>query len=114
MEDLPLAERPRQLVLGIAGQRQFIPPVKDEDCMGSGGCVWTIVDAATKHGLMEDEQGTLHKTEKITNGYYDLLIEDKSGLYFYEYRSGKYVNARCYGRSNGFGSPARPTPCQGE
>jgi len=104
----------RELVLGVAGQRQFVPPVKDEDCMGSGGCVWTLVDAATKHNLLADEQGALHKTEKITNGYYDLLVEDKWGLYLYEYRDGQYVIARCYERSNGLGSSARLTPCQGE
>ncbi|MGA3263233.1 MAG: hypothetical protein ABSC47_04220 [Terracidiphilus sp.] len=104
----------RELILGIDGQKQIIPSVKDEDCMGSGGCVWDLLDATTKRGLIEGEQGALHKTDKIANGYYDLLIEGKLGLYLYEYRGGKYINSICYERSNGLGSPARQTPCQGE
>jgi hypothetical protein len=102
----------QELVLGEAGQRQFIPPVKDEDCMGSGGCVWTIVDDSTKQVLIGDEQGALHRTEKSTNGYYDLLVEDTQGLYLYEFHGGKYVLTTCYERSNGLGSSARPSPCQ--
>jgi hypothetical protein len=55
--------------------------------------------------------GCFTKRKKSTDGYYDLLVEDKWELYLYEYHGGKYENRICYGRSNGLGSPARPTPC---
>ena len=103
-----------ELILGTDGQKQFIPSVRDEDCMGSGGCIWKIEDAITKRDLLEDSQGELHKTQKLTNGYYDLVVEGKLGLYLYEYRGGKYIHAECYERSNGLGSPARLTQCQRE
>jgi hypothetical protein len=108
------ADRERELILGVDGQRQLIPAVSEDDCTGSGGCVWNIVDATTRRGLIEDEQGALHKTSNITNGYYDLLVEGTQGLWIYQYRERKYVIARCYERSNGLGSPARPVPCQGD
>jgi len=107
-------EPTRELTLGVNGQRQFIPPVKAEDCMGSGGCVWDLRDAATMESLIEGEQGALHKTEKITDGYHDLLVEGKLGLYVYEYQSGKYKEAFCYKRSEGPGGQATPTPCLAE
>jgi TonB family protein len=105
------ADGTKELILGVAGQKQFIPAVNDDDCMGSGGCVWKIKDAATQRELLADSQGALHKTQKLTNGYYDLLVEDKWGLYLYEYQGEKYKNTLCYGRSNGLGSPARLTSC---
>ena len=108
------ADRERELILGVDGQRQLIPAVSEDDCTGSGGCIWNIVDATTRRGLIEDQQGALHKTSKITNGYYDLLVEGTQGLWIYHYREGKYVIARCYERSNGLESPARPSTCQGE
>ncbi|HEY5056038.1 MAG TPA: hypothetical protein VII58_07745 [Acidobacteriaceae bacterium] len=108
------SENARELHLGVAGQRQFIPAVTSDDCMGSGGCVWTLVDGDTGHPLIESEQGVLHKTAKITNGYYDLLIEDKWELYIYEHRDQRYINTKCYERSNGLGSAARLASCQGD
>lgn len=101
----------KALVLGVAGQKQFIPAVNDDDCIGSGGCVWKIKDAATQRELLTDSQGALHKTQKLTNGYYDLLVEDKWGLYLYQFQGERYKNTLCYGRSNGLGSPAKLTSC---
>ena len=75
------ADGAKELILGVEGQKQFIPAVNDDDCMGSGGCVWKIEDAAAQRELLTDSQGMLHKTQKPTNGYYDLLVEDKWGLY---------------------------------
>jgi hypothetical protein len=101
----------KELILEVEGQKQFIPAVNDDDCIGSGGCVWKIKDAATQRELLTDSQGALHKTQKLTNGYYDLLVEDKWGLYLYEFQGETYKNILCYGRSNGLGSPARLTSC---
>lgn len=101
----------RKLSLGASGQQGFIPAVKDEDCMGSGGCSWKIDEAVTGKEILEDSQGVLHKTERLTNGYYDLLVEGKWGLYVYEFHNGQYVNTICYGRSNGLGSSAITEPC---
>jgi hypothetical protein len=108
-------EAAKELTLGINGEKQIIPSVKDEDCMGSGGCVWDLIDAATKRGLIEGEQGALHRTDRITNGYFNLLIEGKLGLYLYEYSGGKYIETVCYERSDGqLGSPAKLTLCSAE
>ena len=101
----------RKLSLGASGQQGFIPAVKDEDCMGSGGCSWKIDEGVTGKEILEDSQGVLHKTGRLTNGYYDLLVEGKLGLYVYEFHDGRYVNAICYGRSNGLGSSAITEPC---
>jgi osmotically-inducible protein OsmY len=108
------ADGAQELTLGVAGQEQVIPAVNDNDCKGSGGCVWEIKDAANKRELLGDSQGVLHKTQKITNGYYDLLVEDKWELILYEYHGGKYKSTVCYGRSNNLGSSAILTQCQGE
>jgi hypothetical protein len=103
----------KKLVLGTSGQTQSIATDAETASTGSGGPFWYIRDSLTQAELLEAQEG-LHKTDKIANGYYDLLLEGKWGLYLYEYRQGKYVVASCYERSNGLGSPARPAPCQGE
>lgn len=104
----------RKLSLGASGQQGFIPAVKDEDCMGSGGCSWEVEDVATGKKILEDSQGVLHKTGRLTNGYYDLLVEGKWELYVYEFHDGRYVNTICFGRSNGLGSSAIATPCSSD
>jgi hypothetical protein len=101
----------KELVLGASGQTQSISTDAETASTGSGGAFWYIKDSLTQAELLEAQEG-IHKTEKITNGYYDLLLEGKWGLYLYEYRQGKYVVANCYERSDGLGSPARPGPCQ--
>ena len=47
-----------ELILGIAGQKQFVPSVNDDDCSGSGGCVWTIRDFATQRKLLPEPAGS--------------------------------------------------------
>ena len=72
---------------------------------------WEIKDATTQRELLPESLGALRETQKLTNGYYDLLVEDKWDLYLYEFHGGKYENTTCYGRANGLGSRAILTSC---
>jgi len=95
-----------ELILGVNGEKQFIStPYSGEDDCGSEGCNWVIKDAKTGHKLIE-EIGVVHKTQKIVNGYYDLLEEGKWNLYLDEYNNGKYIKTVCYDRDS-FGGPAK-------
>ena len=56
--------------------------------MGSGGCSWKSTKGVTGKEILEDSQGVFHKTGRLTNGYYDLLVEGKLGLYVYVFTMG--------------------------
>jgi hypothetical protein len=107
----------RELVLGSAGQEQFIPALSDEDCTGSGGCNWKILDADTQKEILPDGlgQGELFKTQKITNGYYDIVVVGGTAvvedLDVYEFSNGMYKNTACYERNINPEGPAVSRPC---
>jgi hypothetical protein len=101
-----------KLMLGTSGQRQIVSVATDPSYCGSGGCSWDLIEENTKLNLIEGEQGALHKTESITDGYYDLLVEGKYTLSLYKFNGVIYQQAQCYSRSDGqLGSPAKLTPC---
>jgi hypothetical protein len=106
----------REIVLGSAGQKQIIPAIKlDQDC-GASSCSWSLLDADTQQMILpSSESGGLYKTEKITNGYSDIVIDGGTAsyrnLYVYEYSNGKYNNSACYERSANPNGPWTLTPC---
>ncbi len=87
---------PREIVLGSTGQTLLIPAISAEDCEGSGGCNWKLVDGATQTEVLPDSLGSLYRTAKITNGYYDIVVDAKWSVYVYEFRASKYVSTFCY------------------
>jgi hypothetical protein len=107
----PEQGRRSELTLDTSGQKQFISTGMESagEC-GSGGCAWDIHDANTQSELLNG-LGSIHKTQAITGGYFDLLEEGKDLLILYEFNGEKYLPAECYTRSNGPGSSAIPTPC---
>lgn len=101
-----------EVTLGTAGQKQIVSVATDPDFCGSGGCSWDLIDAATGRGLIEGEQGVLHRIQRVNDGFYDLLVEGKLTLSIYEFDGTKYRQTQCYSRSDGLGSPATLTPCE--
>ena len=97
-----------EVILAISGQKQILSV--GNDC-GSAGCGWTLSDATTRRYLIPDELGALRKTQNVTDGYYDLLVEGKSTLVLYRYQGESYREAQCYARSGDVGSSAIPSPC---
>jgi hypothetical protein len=105
----------RELVLGSEGQKQFIPAIKlDEDC-GASSCTWDILDSDTQQIIFPSGSGGLYKTQKITNGYYDVIVVDGTAIveniFVYEYLNGKYENTSCYERNINPAGPAGLTSC---
>ena len=94
--------------LNAAGQRQVITVSKD---CGSSGCSWDVLDEDSRRELIA-ETGSLHETRRITNGYYDVLVEGKETLTLYQFKGAKYLPTECYRRSDGqFGSLAAQVNC---
>ena len=108
----------RDLVLGADGQKQFIPELRSDDCGGSGGCNWKILDDDTQQELLPDSQGMLFKTQRITNGYYDIVVVFGTAvdeyLYAYKYHVGQYKPTTCYERKIDPDGPAVLIPCMSQ
>ena len=94
--------------LSTSGQKEML--TVSNDC-GSGGCDWDLTDAASGRYLLQSGLGELHKTQNVTAGYYDLLVEAKDVLVLYQYHGDSYRPAKCYSRSDGLGSSAVSSPC---
>ena len=97
-----------ELSLSTSDEKQKL--VVSDDC-GSGGCDWDLTDAASGRYLLQSGLGELHKTQNVTAGYYDLLVEAKDVLVLYQYQGDSYRPAKCYSRSDGLGSSAILSPC---
>jgi len=100
----------RELILGSSGQRQFIPAINLTTDCGASSCFWRILDADTNQEILPASDGALYKTQKITNGYYDIVVASGTAvdeyLNVYKYSNGKYMNTACYERSINPDGPA--------
>ncbi len=100
-----------EVMLSASGQKQFISTGPSWNYCGSGGCSWGLIDAATKRVLIKEGFGSLHKTTKSTDGYYELVLENKWQLSLLQDNGEEYQSTNCYTRIDGLGSSARPTSC---
>lgn len=97
-----------ELSFSTSGQKQIL--IVSDDC-GSAGCDWDLTDASSGRNILESGLGALHKTQMVTAGFYDLLVEGKGVLVLYQYRGESYQPTKCYSRSDGLESSAIPSPC---
>jgi hypothetical protein len=98
----------KSVLLNANGQRQVVTASK---ACSNSDCSWDVLDTDSRRILISDS-GSLHETSRITNGYYDVLVEGKETLTLYQFNGTKYQPIECYRKSEGqFGALAAQVNC---
>ena len=81
-----------ELTLGISGEKQFVSTDPKDYYTRE------LVDAKSGRKLMNMnlDFGALQKTDNVTDGFYDILVQTESSLTLFQHHGDEYQRALCY------------------